>query len=123
MRPAVSCVCSTRNASTFCPRHYSKLTALEPKTNAVSVRYSLSAEQMTKEEQELAAALRERRRVISDESSRRNPDQHMARLREISDRIESLAAALPQPVPPRLAHFLDRRSYDKALEFLCNGGP
>ena len=78
---------------------------------------------MTREAYELAEALRERLRIVSDESSRRNPDQHMARLHEISDRIESLAAALPQPIPPRLAHFLDRRSYDKALEFLCNGGP
>jgi hypothetical protein len=72
-------------------------------------------------EQQLAEALRERLKIISDESSRRCPDQHLARLREISDRIESLAAALPQPIPPRLAHFLDRRSYDKALEFLCRG--
>jgi hypothetical protein len=72
-------------------------------------------------EQQLAGALRERLKIISDESSRRYPDQHLARLREISDRIESLAAALPQPIPPRLAHFLDRRSYDKALEFLCRG--
>jgi hypothetical protein len=77
---------------------------------------------MTREAYELAEALRERLRIISDESSRRNPDQHMARLREISDRIESLAAALPQPIPPRLAHFLDRRSYDKALDFLEGRG-
>jgi hypothetical protein len=73
---------------------------------------------MTREAYELAEALRERLRIVSDESSRRNPDQHMARLREISDRIESLAAALPRPIPQRLAHFLDRRSYDKALDFL-----
>jgi hypothetical protein len=73
---------------------------------------------MTREAYELAEALRERLRIVSNESSRRNPDQHMARLHEISDRIESLAAALPQPIPPRLAHFLDRRSYDKALDFL-----
>jgi len=77
---------------------------------------------MTREAYELAEALRERLRIISDESSRRNPDQHMARLREISDRIESLAAALPQPIPPRLTHFLDRRSYDKALDFLEGRG-
>jgi hypothetical protein len=73
---------------------------------------------MTKKEDELAAALRERLKIISDEASRRDPDQHVKRLREISERIESLAAALPQPIPPRLVHFLDRRSYDKALEFL-----
>jgi hypothetical protein len=77
---------------------------------------------MTREAYELAEALRERLRIISDESSRGNPDQHMARLHEISDRIESLAAALPQPIPPRLAHFLDRRSYDKALDFLEGRG-
>ena len=77
---------------------------------------------MTREEQELATALRERLKIISDETSRRDPDQHIARLREISDRIQSLSAALPQPIPPRLAHFPDRRSYDKALEFLCSGG-
>jgi hypothetical protein len=77
---------------------------------------------MTRQEQELAAALRARLQIISDETSRRNPDQHMARLRGISDRIESLAAALPQPIPPRLAHFLDRRSYDKALDFLEGRG-
>jgi hypothetical protein len=73
---------------------------------------------MTKAESELAEALRERLKIISDEAGRRDPDQHVKRLREISERIESLAAALPQPIPPRLAHFLDRRSYDKALEFL-----
>ena len=73
---------------------------------------------MTREAYELAKALRERLKIISDEESRRDPEQHVKRLREISDRIETLAAALPQPIPPRLAHFLDRRSYDKALEFL-----
>ena len=77
---------------------------------------------MTRPESELAEALRERRKIISDETSRRDPDQHVKRLQEISERIETLAAALPQPIPPRLAHFLNRRSYDKALEFLCSGG-
>jgi len=77
---------------------------------------------MTKEESELAEALRERLKIISDEASRRNPDQHVKRLREVSERIETLATALPQPMPPRLAHFLERRSYDKALEFLEGRG-
>jgi hypothetical protein len=75
---------------------------------------------MTKAESELAEALRERLKIISDEESRCNPEQHVKRLREISERVETLAADLPQPVPPRLAHFLERRSYDKALEFLCS---
>ena len=77
---------------------------------------------MTKQEYELAEALRERLRIISDETSRNQPEQHLKRLREISERIETAVAALRQPIPPRLAHFLDRRSYDKALEFLCGGG-
>ena len=40
----------------------------------------------------------------------------MARLRAVSEKIEELQAALPQPVDTRLAHYLQRRSYDKALE-------
>ena len=67
---------------------------------------------------ELAVALRERRAIIADEESRRAPEQHIERLKTISMRIDSLAARLPQPVDPQLAHFLKRASYDKALEFL-----
>jgi hypothetical protein len=77
---------------------------------------------MTKEEEKLAEALRERLKIISDETSRQYPDQHIARLREISERIESLAATLPHPIPTRLAHYLDRRSYDKALALLEGRG-
>ena len=77
---------------------------------------------MTKAESELAEALRERLKIISDEKSRCNLEQHVKRLREISERIETLVAALPHPIPPRLAHFLERQSYDKALEFLCSCG-
>jgi hypothetical protein len=39
-------------------------------------------------------------------------------LRAISEKIDKLQAALPQRVDPRLAHYLQRRSYEKALEFL-----
>ena len=73
---------------------------------------------MTKAESQLAAALRQRREIIADEKSRRQPEQHVKRLREVSDRIEQSTEALPRPIAPRLAHFLERRSYDKALEFL-----
>jgi hypothetical protein len=65
----------------------------------------------------LVDALRERLSIIGDEESRRDPDKHMARLQEVSGRIEVLQAALP-PVDPQLAHYLQRRSYDKALAFL-----
>jgi len=44
----------------------------------------------------------------------------MARLRAISEKIDNLAAALPKPIDPELAHFLRRKSYDKALQFLEN---
>ena len=67
---------------------------------------------------DLAAALRERLAVISDENSRRDPEKHLARLRDVSERIDNLAAELPKPIDPQLAHFLQRKSYDKALEFL-----
>ena len=67
---------------------------------------------------DLAVALRERLAIIGDSQSRRDPDQHMGRLKAISERIEAIVEKLPQPVDPRLAHFLQRRSYDKALEML-----
>jgi hypothetical protein len=67
---------------------------------------------------DLAQLLRERIAIIHDDESRRNADAHMARLRAVSERIEDLQTALPQPVDPRLAHYLQRRSYEKALEFI-----
>ena len=75
--------------------------------------------QRTREFSELASALRERLAIIGDEESRQNPEQHMARLKEVSERIDTLAAALPRPIDPQLEHFLQRRSYDKALEMLA----
>jgi len=69
---------------------------------------------------DLAQALRERLAIIHNEESRRNADAHMARLQAVSEKIEELQAALPQPVDTRLAHYLQRRSYDKALELLEN---
>jgi hypothetical protein len=69
---------------------------------------------------DLRDALRERLAIIHDAESRRNLDAHIARLRAISERIDTLQAALPHPVDPQLAHYLQRKSYDKALEFLEN---
>jgi hypothetical protein len=73
---------------------------------------------MEKATSDLAQALRERLAIIHDEESRRDPEAHMARLSAISEKIDKLQAALPRPVDPQLAHYLQRRSYDKALEFL-----
>jgi len=67
---------------------------------------------------DLANALRERRAIIQDEQSRRDESAHIARLKAISEKIEKLEVALPRPLDPQLAHYLKRKSYDKALEFL-----
>jgi hypothetical protein len=67
---------------------------------------------------DLAQALRERVAVIRDEQSRRDEAKHIARLKAISDRIDDLQTRLPEPIDPRLAHYLQRKSYDKALDFL-----
>jgi hypothetical protein len=67
---------------------------------------------------ELSAALRDRLAIIGDEESRRDPERHTERLRAVSERIERLEQALPPQIDPQLRHFLQRRSYTKALELL-----
>jgi hypothetical protein len=72
---------------------------------------------------QLAAALRERLAIVADEESRGDAQRHMERLREVSERISELAANLPEPVDPRLNHYLGRCSYSKALELLEGAAP
>jgi len=67
---------------------------------------------------DLAAALRERLAIIGDEESRRDPARHTERLQAVSERIEQLERDLPRTIDPELRHFLQRRSYSKALELL-----
>ena len=67
---------------------------------------------------DLTQALRERLAIIGDKQSRRDEAKHIARLRAVSEKIDQLQAALSKPVDPRLAHYLERKSYDKALEYL-----
>jgi hypothetical protein len=74
---------------------------------------------MNSPENELAGALRERLALIADESSRRDPENHLQKLKSVSDKIATLERALPPPVDPQLAHFLARCSYDKALALLA----
>jgi len=73
---------------------------------------------------DLAQALRERLAVIRDEESRRDHAKHIDRLRAVSEKIDRLRESLPPSIDPRLKHYLDRKSYDKALEYLesCSGG-
>ena len=67
---------------------------------------------------DLRDALRERLAIIRDEESRRDAQAHMARLSAVSEKIDKLTAAVRRPLDPQLAHYLQRRSFDKALEFL-----
>jgi hypothetical protein len=73
---------------------------------------------MTEKENQLADVLRERLAIIADENSRGEAQAHMERLRKISEQIEQISNSLPQPINPQLAHYLSRRSYDKALMLL-----
>jgi hypothetical protein len=73
---------------------------------------------MTASLTDLAAALRERLAIIGDEASRSDPPRHTERLRDISEKIEALERALPSTIDPQLRHFLQRRSYSKALELI-----
>jgi hypothetical protein len=67
----------------------------------------------------LVKLLRLRREIIADHAMRdRDPAAHLRALQGISERILSAQAALPGPVDPRLAHCLERCSYDKALAIL-----
>ena len=71
---------------------------------------------------DLAAALRERLAIIADRDSyQRDPSGHLDRLKAVGECIVGLGARLPAPVDPRLAHYLQRCSYDKALAFLESG--
>ena len=68
----------------------------------------------------LAEALKERLEVIADHSHR-DHDQagHLQRLIDASTRIELLVAALPPAeLDPQFSHYLERRSYDKALAWI-----
>jgi hypothetical protein len=67
----------------------------------------------------LAELLRRRRAVIADHAFRdRDPDGHLAALREVSEEIGASSERAGSGAPARLRHFLANCSYDKALAFL-----
>jgi len=67
----------------------------------------------------LAAALRERLAAIADHDARKaDPAAHLERLKSVSEKIVDLQSQLPPPIDPRLNHFLQGCSYDKALAFI-----
>jgi len=67
----------------------------------------------------LAEAMRDRLAVIADHQLRdQNPETHLARLKQASERIEQLRSRLPPDADPMLIHYLGRMSLSKALEFV-----
>jgi predicted component of type VI protein secretion system len=67
----------------------------------------------------LAEALRDRLAVIADHQLRdQNPEAHLARLKQASERIDHLRSQVPSDADPMLIHYLGRTSLSKALEFL-----
>ena len=68
---------------------------------------------------ELADALRERLAVIADRAFyERDPAGHLEKLKAVSEKITQLGAALPRPIPGDFAHYLQRQSYQKALDWI-----
>jgi hypothetical protein len=68
----------------------------------------------------LAVSLRERLEVIADhDHCDRDQAGHLQRLIEVSARIDSLINTLPsKELDPQFRHYLERRSYDKALAWI-----
>ncbi|MDH4469567.1 MAG: hypothetical protein QE493_01165 [Verrucomicrobiae bacterium] len=69
---------------------------------------------------QLASALRSRLSTIADHELRdRDPATHLKKLQVASEAIDqSIAALLKSEIDPQLRHYLDRRSFDKALEWI-----
>ncbi len=75
----------------------------------------------TTDNPELRDALAVMLRLIEDRSSfERNAEKHSEKLGELLQRVENLKAELPEDAPEMLRHFLEKRSYTKAFEFLMN---
>ena len=71
----------------------------------------------------LAEALRERLVVIADHAHRDSDQKgHLQRLIEISGHIDTLISALPsQDLDPQFRHYLEKKSFDKALAWIESG--
>ena len=67
----------------------------------------------------LAGALQERLSVIANQNLRTSdPAAHLEKLRSAAERIDQLKRALPPDADPMLAHYLQRSSLNKALDFV-----
>lgn len=77
--------------------------------------------------QELIDALQRREEVIANHAWRdSDAAAHLDTLKAVSEKIAELGKAWKtdgdHPLPPRLRHFLEGCSYQKALAFLQDGG-
>ena len=71
---------------------------------------------------ELAAILEERLAIIADHDSRdRDPDAHLAKLMQVSEKITDWHDAHRNEIDGNLEHFLSGASFQKALEYLNTG--
>ncbi len=48
----------------------------------------------------------------------RDPEEHLNRLKSISEQLDRAAQDLPADIDPQLRHYLDRQSYLKAIAWL-----
>ena len=68
---------------------------------------------------DLTATLHLRRELIANHEMRNNdPAAHLEALKRVSEQILEIQNALPASTDNRLAHYLERCSYDKALALL-----
>ncbi|MBX3747352.1 MAG: hypothetical protein KF833_18740 [Verrucomicrobiae bacterium] len=72
---------------------------------------------MTDNQQTLLDALRE----LRDTASRARTESPKPSLLPLLQRLDQLTAALPPETHPQLRHYLERKSYEKAIDFLENG--
>ena len=74
---------------------------------------------MSAQYKELAKLLQQRLDVIGDQHLRENdPDEQLKQLQEVSESIMRLHQEMASKLKPRLAHFLENCSYDKALAWI-----
>ncbi len=73
--------------------------------------------------QTLTTLLRRRLEVIADHEWRdRDPEAHLEELKSVSEKIVAAHQKSAAGLPTRLNHFLTQCSFDKALEFIEQGG-
>jgi len=71
----------------------------------------------------LKKAVQKRLDIVADHAFRdRDPGGHLEALKQAHRELEALVVALPADCDPRLRHFLERQSYEKALAFLREEG-